>query len=115
MGGPDGWTLLSQGYITDRIRRLCSQRHMSMYALSKKTGISQSSLSNLMKRGSAPTFYTLSTVCDGLGITLAQFFSDGHEAAVISEEQKEVLRVWNSLSDEEREAVKTYVRGIKLA
>lgn len=68
-----------------------------------------------MKRGSAPTFYTLSAICDGLGITLAQFFSDGHEAIVISEEQKEVLRVWSSLTDEQKQAVKTYARGMKLA
>lgn len=115
MGGLEEGMLLSQGYVTDRIKRLCRQRHMSMYALSKKTGISQSSLSNLMKRGSAPTFHTLSAICDGLGITLAQFFSDGHESVVISEEQKEVLRVWNSLTDEEKQAVKTYIRGIKLA
>lgn len=46
-----------------------------MYALSKKTGISQSSLSNLMKRGSTPTFYTLDRICEGLGITLSQFFA----------------------------------------
>lgn len=48
---------------------------MSMYALSQKTNISQSSLSNLMKRGSIPTFYTLDRICEGLGITLSQFFA----------------------------------------
>lgn len=88
---------------------------MSMYALSKKTGISQPSLSNLMKGGSAPTFHTLSAICDGLGITLAQFFSYGHEVIVISEEQKEVLQVWVSLTDEEKQAVRTYIRGMRLA
>ncbi|MFR0024633.1 MAG: helix-turn-helix domain-containing protein [Eisenbergiella sp.] len=60
----------------NRIKELCDKKQMTMYALSKKTGISQSSLSNLMKGGSTPTFYTLDRICDGLEITLPQFFSD---------------------------------------
>lgn len=42
----------------------------SIYELSKKTDISRSSLSNLMKRGSKPIFYTLDRIYDGLGIIL---------------------------------------------
>lgn len=87
---------------------------MTMYALSKKTDISQSSLSNLMKRGSTPTFYTLNRICDGLGITLAQFFSDGVGKLELSSEQRKVLEMWETLTDKEKEAVEIYVRGMKL-
>lgn len=87
---------------------------MSMYALSKKTGISQSSLSNLMKRGSTPTFYTLDRICDGLGITLPQFFSEDMGRLELSSEQKKVLETWESLTDKEKTAVEIYVRGMKL-
>lgn len=87
---------------------------MSMYALSKKTGISQSSLSNLMKRGSTPTFYTLDKICDGLGITLSQFFSKDIEKLELSAEQRKVLETWETLTDKEKEAVEIYVRGMKL-
>lgn len=62
-----------------------------MYALSKKTGISQSSLLNLMKRGSIPTFYTLDRICDGLEITLPQFFSDDIGKLELSSEQ---IKCW---------------------
>lgn len=87
---------------------------MSMYALSKKTGISQSSLSNLMKRGSTPTFYTLDKICDGLGITLSQFFSKDIKRLELSAEQRKVLETWETLTDKEKEAVEIYVRGMKL-
>lgn len=60
--------MIEEKYITNRIKELCDKKQMSMYALSKKTGISQSSLSNLMRRGSIPTFYTLNRICEGLGI-----------------------------------------------
>ena len=83
--------LLDEKYITNRIKELCDKKQMTMYALSKKTGISQSSLSNLMKKGSTPTFYTLDKICDGLGITLSQFFSDDLKGLDLSYEQKKVL------------------------
>ena len=106
--------MLDEKYIANRIKELCDKKQMSMYALSKNTGISQSSLSNLMKRGSTPTFYTLDRICDGLGITLPQFFSDDIGKLELSSEQKQVLRMWESLTDKEREAVEIYVRGMKL-
>ena len=97
--------MIDEKYIANRIKELCDKKQMTMYALSKKTGISQSSLSNLMKRGSTPTFYTLDRICDGLGITLPQFFSDDIGKLELSSEQKQVLRMWESLTDKEREAV----------
>lgn len=106
--------MLDEKYITNRIRELCDKKQMSMYALSNKIGISQSSLSNLMKRGSTPTFYTLDKICDGLGITLSQFFSEDMEKLELSSEQKRVLETWESLSDKEKAAVEIYVRGMKL-
>lgn len=106
--------MLDEKYIANRIKELCDKKQMTMYALSKKTGISQSSLSNLMKRGSTPTFYTLDRICNGLGITLPQFFSDDIGKLELSSEQKKVLRMWESLTDKEKEAVEIYVRGMKL-
>lgn len=106
--------MLDEKYITNRIRELCDKKQMSMYALSIKTGISQSSLSNLMKRGSTPTFYTLDKICDGLGITLSQFFSEDMGKLELSSEQKKVLETWESLSDKEKAAIEIYVRGMKL-
>lgn len=106
--------MLDEEYITNRIKELSDKRQMSMYALSKKTGISQSSLSNLMKRGSTPTFYTLDKICDGLGITLSQFFSKDIEKLELSAEQRKVLETWETLTDKEKEAVEIYVRGMKL-
>ncbi|MBO1720093.1 helix-turn-helix domain-containing protein [Extibacter sp. GGCC_0201] len=106
--------MLDEKYIANRIKELCDKKQMTMYALSKKTDISQSSLSNLMKRGSTPTFYTLNRICDGLGITLAQFFSDGVGKLELSSEQRKVLEMWETLTDKEKEAVEIYVRGMKL-
>lgn len=66
------------------------------------------------ERRSTPTFYTLNRICDGLGITLAQFFSDDTGKLELSSEQKKVLETWETLTDKEKEAVEIYVRGMKL-
>lgn len=106
--------MLGEEYIAKRIKELCDKKQMSMYALSQKTNISQSSLSNLMKRGSIPTFFTLDRICEGLGITLAQFFAEDGEKPDLTQEQKKLLETWDGLSDKEKKAVETYIRGIKL-
>lgn len=106
--------MLDEKYIANHIRELCENRHMSLYALSKKTGISESTFSNIMKRGSIPNFFTLDRICDGFGITLAQFFAKGEGRPNLTAEQAKVLEVWDELSDREKEAVEIYVRGIRL-
>ena len=84
--------MLDEKYIAKRIQELCEKKQLSMYALSKRTEISQSSLSNLMKRGSIPTFFTLDRICDGLGITLSQFFAED-ERLDLTKEQNNLFKV----------------------
>ena len=48
---------------------------------------------------------TLGRICDGLGMSLAQFFSEGEDRPDLTAEQKKVLEVWEALSDREKEAV----------
>lgn len=106
--------MLDEKYIANRIRELCEKKQMTLYALSQKTGISESSFSNIMNRGSTPNFFTLDRICEGFGLTLAQFFTEGDEWPDLTLEQKQVLKVWESLSAKEKDAVEIYVRGIRL-
>ena len=105
--------MLDEKYIVDRIEELCQKHNnMSRYAISMKTGISQSSLSNLMNRKSVPTFTTLSRICDAFGITLSQFFADDEVRLDLTEEQKKVLNTWDLLTEREKEKIDDYVQGI---
>ena len=47
---------MKEKYIAERIKELCEKKDMTMYALAQKTGISQSSLSNIMNREVCLTF-----------------------------------------------------------
>ncbi len=53
-------------------------------------------------------------ICEELGTTLSQFFAEDNEKRDLTQEQKSVLETWEGLSDIEKKAVETYVRGMKL-
>lgn len=57
-----------------RIRNIMHERNISEYRLAKLSGLSQSTISNIFVRNTAPTIPTIEAICAGLGITLAQFF-----------------------------------------
>lgn len=104
--------MLVEDFITDRLNELCRRKKISRYKLSKLTGIQQSTLSNLMTKKSLPNIITLSRICDGLGITLSQFFQEGDKLPDLSDEQKRVLDTWAELDESEKNLVNIFVRGL---
>ncbi len=62
--------------VKQRILELCSERHITINKLSTICGLTQSTLNNIMHRNeSKPTVATIKKICDGLEITMAQFFT----------------------------------------
>ena len=91
-------------YIADKITSLCEKRDISKYRLSQLSGISQSSLGRIMAQENLPSLITLEKICTALGVTLSKFFQEGNSEN-LTEEQKEVLGIWNDLSTNEQETV----------
>ena len=62
--------------IQNRIRQLCADRNITINKLSTICGITQSTLNNIFTRpNNKPTVSTIKKICDGLNITLIEFFS----------------------------------------
>lgn len=59
----------------NRVKELADERNLTLYALAKKCGISHSTLINTQARGGQLTIDTLERICQGLGITMAEFFT----------------------------------------
>lgn len=85
-----------------RIRQLMEEHGWSEYRLSKESKLSQSTIANVFKRNNAPTLPTLEAICKVFGITLPQFFSEGSDPIELTEEQKELFKRWNNLSNEQK-------------
>ncbi len=61
--------------IQQRIRELCTQRNITINKLSTICGITQSTLNNIFSReNTKPTVATIKKICDGLEISLSDFF-----------------------------------------
>jgi transcriptional regulator with XRE-family HTH domain len=61
--------------IAQRLLELCDERDISLNRLSIICGMTQSTLNNIVNTGSKnPTISTIKKVCDGLNITLSEFF-----------------------------------------
>ena len=59
--------------IAKELSRICKEKGISRYSLSKRTGIPDSTLQNY-ENGTTPNFSTLEIICEALGTTIAGFF-----------------------------------------
>lgn len=58
-----------------RIIELCSQRNITVNKLSTICGVTQSTLSNIIGgRNNSTTISTIKKICDGLEISIQEFF-----------------------------------------
>ena len=61
--------------VKNRILELCRQRDITINALATESGLSRSSLKNILYgKSQNPTIATIKIICDGLNISLKQFF-----------------------------------------
>lgn len=103
----------TENYIIERIERMCKERHLSRYRLAQRSGLSQSSVTNLLNRKNVPTIFTLEKICKGLGITLAQFFSADSIRLDLTEEQERFLSDFDKFNDEEKARVSAFMQGMR--
>lgn len=89
----------------NKIKALLQEREWSVYKLSKISGVSQSTLSNMFTRNNDPSIGTLEDICNAFGITLSQFFADEGEMVVLTKEQGEMLEKWSTLTSEQKNAL----------
>jgi len=60
-----------------RINELCVERGITLNKLATKTGITQSTLNNIVsKKYINPTISTIKKICDGLDMEIFEFFDN---------------------------------------
>lgn len=62
--------------VKERILELCSGRNITVNKLATISGVTQSTLSNIISgRNNSTTVSTIKKLCDGLDISISEFFS----------------------------------------
>ena len=69
------FTVKLEDAVIVRIEQLCIEHNMTKYQLFKASGVPQSTLTSIKKKRSRSVKNkTLYAICEGFGITLAEFF-----------------------------------------
>lgn len=62
--------------VRQRIMELCQEQDISINALSTRSGVTQSTVNNIVSgRNNSTTVSTIKKLCDGLGIEIQDFFN----------------------------------------
>ena len=71
----EGWPLNVGEAVKARILELCQERNITINKLSSLSGVTQSTVNNIVSgRNRSTTISTIKKLCDGLGITIEEFF-----------------------------------------
>ena len=70
--------------VSARIQQLARERNLSMNSLAKVCGINPSTLAVGRKRGGDYSLDTIRRICNGLGLTLGEFFTPPNNSGVRS-------------------------------
>ena len=62
--------------VKERILELCREKNLSVNKLSNMSGVTQSTVNNIVSgRNHSATISTIKKLCDGMGITVEEFFN----------------------------------------
>ena len=69
--------MTARNAVRQRILNLCETHNMTVNKLGTECGVTQSTLNNIINTGSNnPTISTIAKICDGLNISIREFFDD---------------------------------------
>ena len=94
------------------IKELMDERGWTIYELAKRSGLAQTTIANMWKRNTEPTIPSLRAICNGFGITLAQFFAEG-DLVELTSEQRDFFLHWSALTPEQKEMLMNLVQSMK--
>lgn len=86
--------------IGERLRFVRESKKITIYRLSKETGVSQNHISGIELGKRQPTIDMLIRLTEPLGITLVELFNENDDAVFLSEKEKELLINYRCLPDE---------------
>lgn len=104
--------LLNGKEIYYKVDALRLKKGWSIYTLAMKAGVAPTTIYNWRDRASSPSLSLLDAVCSALGISVIDFLLDGDKLTALTEEQKEVMRLWNTLSDEQKKSILNLMKSM---
>ena len=103
---------MTEDFVLKRLNELCKEKKWSIYRLAKESDISYSTLNNMINRQNTPSFSTLIKLCQGLNISLPDFFSEDNQPTQLTSEEIDLISEWQKMSLDEKKILKAYIKGL---
>ena len=97
--------------IGDKLRRLRKASRMTGIELGRKSGVGQSTISQIESSKSSPTIDTLRSILNVMGVSLHEFFDD--ESNALPPDLLRLLQSAKSLTPEQRESITRMIEAMK--
>ena len=98
--------------VIKKLNELRLQRDMSVYRLAELSGINQSTLANTFSRGTVPSIANLELICDTLGITLSQFFTEEDATLSLSPREKSLIEDYRKLPASVQRSISNFINDM---
>ena len=94
----DNFTPLIVRNVATRIDFLRMQYNMSIRSLAKKSGVSYSTLFDIINGNKIPSIYTLDCICSALGVSLSDFFDFDDEVIRLRGKENILIKIYREVS-----------------
>ena len=74
-----------------------NRKKISIYKLSKLSGVSENHIRSLESGKTQPTIKTLQSLTDGLNITISEFFNEDSKVAYLNDSERRMLEFYRNL------------------
>ncbi len=99
--------------VLKRIDEIMKKQNLNDYQLSKLSGLSTSTISNMRKRNTIPSIATLEYICGSLDMTLSQFFvEENTNLYPVTDKQKDFLDYFVLLTDRQQDLLLEIVKSM---
>ena len=98
--------------VIEKLNKLRLERNMSVYRLAELSGINQSTLANALSRGTVPSVKHLELLCETLGVTLAQFFTEDEKPMSLSQQEIKLINNYRRLPESIKNSLANIINSI---
>ena len=94
-----------------RLQQLMDERGWTIYRLAKESDVAWTTIRNMFARNTEPSIATLESLCNGMGMTLVQFFDEDNSMG-LSPEQSQLLQQWSRLREKDKRLIQELVDSL---
>jgi len=98
--------------IAERVQELRARQKISQAVLAEKSGLSQTYISDIEKKGKQPTYDSMLKLCSGFGMSLIEFLGGEDEVKYLPTHLHDLVINARSLSPGQVEILNQFIRSI---